>query len=136
MKNYLLLLLFFTAPFVTLAQTITLSKDTTTYDASNIERQAEFAGGKDKFNLFVAQTLRYPADARQNKIQGDVDISFVVAADGTVSDVKVIKSLASDLDKEAIRIMKLSPKWTPAIKRQKPVNSVVKVPISFKLKDL
>jgi TonB family protein len=134
MKNYLLLLLVLLLPFGLKAQTaITLSKDTTTYDASNIERQPSFPGGNDDFQKFVKRTLRYPAEARKNNIQGEVELGFVVNTDGTLSDIRVTKSLASDLDKEALRIMKLSPKWVPAIKNQKAINCGVTVPISFRL---
>jgi protein TonB len=135
MKNHLLLLFVLVAPFGLKAQTkVTLSKDTTTYDASNIERQPTFPGGKDMFNKFVAETLKYPADLRQNKIQGDVELSFIVSTDGSISDIRVAKSLAEDLDKEAIRVLNASPKWIPAKKNGKLIDCAATVAIPFKLK--
>jgi protein TonB len=135
MKNYLLILFVLVAPLGLKAQTkVTLSKDTTTYDASNIERQPTFPGGKDKFNQFVADNQKYPAGARKNNIQGDVELSFLVNADGAVSDVRVAKSLAEDLDKEAVRILHASPKWIPAKKNGKVIDCAATVSISFKLK--
>jgi protein TonB len=134
MKNYLLLLFILIAPFVLKAQTkIAFSKDTTTYDASNIERQPTFPGGKDKFNEFVAAIQKYPA-SRQNNIQGDVELSFLVNADGTLSDIKVAKSLAQELDQEAVRVMKLSPKWIPAKKNGKLIDCAATASISFKMR--
>src|SRR3954466_8708954 len=111
MRNYLPFLFILIVPFGLKAQTkVRLSKDTTTYDASNIERQPAFPGGKDTFNKFVDKNLNYPAALRQNNIHGYVELSFVVTTDGTLSDIRVSKSLAEDLDKEAIRILQRSPK--------------------------
>jgi TonB family protein len=135
MKNYLLLLFLLIVPFALKAQKkLVISKDTTTYDATNIQQQATFPGGRDKFNKFVAESLKYPAEAVKNKIEGEVELSFVVNADGTLSDIKVTKNLAEVLDKEAIRIMSQSPKWIPAKKGQELVSCIVTVPISFRLK--
>jgi TonB family protein len=135
MKNYLLLLFVLIAPFALKAQTkVTLSKDTTTYYASNIERQPTFPGGKDMFNKFVEKNLKYPATPRQNNIQGDVELSFIVNTDGTLSDIRVSQSLAEELDKEAIRILQLSPNWIPAKKDGKLINCAAKAAIIFKLK--
>ncbi|MES2810781.1 MAG: energy transducer TonB [Bacteroidota bacterium] len=132
MKNYLLLLFVLIAPFGLKAQTkVTLSKDTTTYDASNIERQPTFPGGKDAFNKFVTQTIKYPA---ASTIQGDVELSFMVNTDGTLSDIKIAKSLAEDLDKEAIRILQRSPKWIPAKKNGKLIDCAATATVGFRLK--
>ena len=135
MKNYLLFLFILGAPFGLMAQTnVTLSKDTITYDASNIERQPTFPGGKDAFNKFIDRNFKYPAALRKSNIQGDVELSFLVTTDGSLSDIKVSKSLAEDLDKEAIRLMKLSPKWIPAKKNGQLIDCAATTSISFKLR--
>ncbi|MFD2146367.1 energy transducer TonB [Mucilaginibacter antarcticus] len=79
-------------------------------------------------------TQKYPATSRQNNIQGDVELSFLVNTDGTLSDIKVAKSLAEDLDQEAIRILKRSAKWVPAKKNGKLIDCAATATISFKSK--
>ena len=82
---------------------------------------------------YLAENVKYPASARQKKITGRVIIQFVVEKDGSITEAKVMKSVAPELDAEALRIVNSMPKWNPGIKDGKPVRVRFKLPISFKL---
>lgn len=97
------------------------------------DKAPKFAGGEIEFMRFLSRNARYPWHARNNNIQGTVQVSFVVEADGTLTNFKIIKSVAPDLDAESIRVMHLSPKWKPGKKSGKPVRTLHQVPISFTL---
>ena len=71
--------------------------------------------------------------AQENNIQGKVFVQFVIEKDGSVSNVKVTRSVDPSLDKEAIRVIQSMPKWTPGKHRQKPVRVSFTVPINFQL---
>ncbi|MEI6347773.1 MAG: TonB family protein [Bacteroidota bacterium] len=80
-----------------------------------------FPNGENSMTSFIDKNLIYPIEAKKNGIAGEVITQFVVEIDGTLSNIKVIKSIHPLLDKEAIRIIKLMPKWVPAKKRGKPI---------------
>ncbi|WP_185281306.1 energy transducer TonB [Hymenobacter sp. NBH84] len=90
-------------------------------------------GGTDAFFEWVQQNQRYPALARQRKIQGRVMVEFLIQPDGSLTDVKVPKRLGSGLDEEAIRLIKAAPKWDPARFQGKPVRQKMVLPIVFQL---
>jgi len=96
-------------------------------------RHAEYPGGNDKFNEYVSQSLIYPTHLRNLGIQGRVVLSFSVQKDGSLADIKVVKSAHPDLDKEAIRLIEKSKKWLP----EKAFNQIVNVryvfPVTFRL---
>ncbi len=75
----------------------------------------------------------YPELARQNRIEGQVTISFVIELDGSVDEVRVLKGLSPDIDQEAVRVVSKSPAWEPAFQRGKPVRSRFIVPVNFTL---
>jgi protein TonB len=77
--------------------------------------------------------LHYPPKARDNNIQGWVYLSFMVEKDGTLSNIKVLKGAEEDLDREALSVLNLSPKWNPGTQRVKPVEVSYAIPILFKL---
>ncbi len=87
----------------------------------------------DSFREYVAKNLKYPDVAAENGIQGTVYIQFVVEPSGAVSNVKVLRGVDPSLDKEAVRIVQGSPKWTPGKQRGKPVRVSFTFPITFKL---
>ncbi|MFA6246038.1 MAG: energy transducer TonB [Mucilaginibacter sp.] len=105
--------------------------DTTIY--SKVDKAPKFAGGDKELIRFLNRNTRYPWHARNNNIQGTVQVSFVVETDGTLTNFKIIKSVAPDLDAESIRVMHSSPKWKPGKKTGKPVRTLHQVPISFTL---
>jgi TonB family protein len=100
-----------------------------------VEIQPEFPGGEAAFAKFLQQTIRYPATAKQNKIQGKVYVQFIVEKDGSITDIKVIREPGSALGDEAVRVMKLSPKWIPAKQNGQPVRIQFTLPVSFSLGD-
>jgi TonB family protein len=96
-----------------------------------IEAVPEFSGGIEAFYKFLGRNIHYPAAARRNGTQGRVIISFIVEKDGTLSDVKASNRVGDGLDKEAVRVMKLSPPWKPGSQNGKPVRVAYSIPISF-----
>ncbi len=111
---------------------ITAGQDTVRY--TTVEQQPEFAGGMPKLGQFLAQNLRYPADAQRARAQGRVFVSFVVCQDGTLCDYEVIKSVQSELDKEALRVVKaMSGRWKPGSQRGQAVRVKYNLPINFTL---
>lgn len=103
------------------------------YDLGNVELAPEYQGGQKALGKFLGSRLRYPALARQNKIQGKVYIGFVVEKNGSLSDFKVIRGIGGGCDEEAIRVLKLSPLWKPGYANGKPVRTSYTLPITFQL---
>jgi protein TonB len=93
----------------------------------------EFPGGLNEFYKFLSNGIKYPLNARKNKIHGRVDISFIVETDGSLTDIKVSRSVSPDLDDEALRLIKSSPKWKPGVKNGKLIPVKYSVPINFSL---
>ena len=86
-------------------------------------------------NQWISNNLRYPAIAAESGIQGTVVVAFVVNKDGTLSNLKIKKSIDASLDKEALRVVKAMPKWTPGKQDGENVSVKHSVPITFKLKE-
>ena len=82
---------------------------------------------------YVSNSIKYPAVAEENGIQGLVTVSFVVEKDGSISGAKVIRSVDPSLDKEALRIIRSMPRWTPGKQDGKPVRVKYTIPVRFKL---
>lgn len=93
----------------------------------------EYTGGYSAMAQHLYRNLQYPTPAKRKGIQGSVFVSFVVGVDGRLSDVKTLKGVDSDLDHEAIRVVKLMPKWNPGLQRGRPVKTRFVLPIKFKL---
>lgn len=97
------------------------------------EKMPTFEGGdQTKFKNWVQGKVVYPAVAEENNITGRVTCSFVIEKDGKISNIVVVQSPDKSLSDECIRVMKMSPKWTPGEQRGKPVRVKVIVPINFK----
>lgn len=92
-------------------------------------------GGMDAFYQMIYKNLKYPKKARRNKITGRVYVSFVVQENGEIRDVAVIKGLGYGCDEEAMRVIKLSPRWNPAMARGKPKSEKMVIPVMFKLNE-
>ena len=95
-----------------------------------VEDMPKFPGNVQQW---ISKNIRYPMIAQENNIQGRVFVQFVIERDGSVTDVKVARSVDPSLDKEAIRVVKAMPKWTPGKQRNKPVRVSYTVPINFQL---
>ena len=93
-----------------------------------------FPGGDAALLKFIADSTHYPKDAKEKGIQGKVLARFMVKKDGSVSDVSVMQKVNPSLDNEAIRVVKLLPKFTPGKLNGKTVPVWFMVPINFTLK--
>jgi TonB family protein len=93
----------------------------------------EFPGGPQAFSQFLGQNIVYPILARQNNTHGRVIITFVVDEEGKLTKIKVLRGIGSGCDEEAVRVLKLSPLWTPGMVDNKAVRVQYSVPISFSL---
>ena len=100
-----------------------------------VEDKPKFQGGDaNTFSAWVNKNLQYPEIAKENGVQGRVTLQFTVNTDGSVSDVKVLRGVDSSLDKEAVRIVSMSPKWTPGKQRTRPVKVTYVFPVIFQLR--
>ena len=107
------------------------AKDDRIYDV--VEENAQFPGGDTECYKWLSQNIKYPADCMENGIQGRVIVSFVVNKDGSIVDVKVVRSPDPSLSKEAIRVVSSMPKWKPARQGNKVVRSRFNLPLMFRL---
>lgn len=98
-----------------------------------VEQMPSFPGGISGLRTYLNQNIRYPAEAQENCVQGRVVVSFVVGKDGHISDVTVLRSVDPSLDKEAIRVVRNMPRWTPGKQGGEPVKVRYNVPVSFRL---
>lgn len=98
-----------------------------------VDEMPSFPGGLNGLMTFLAQNMVYPVTAQENGVQGRVTVSFVVETDGSITDVEVAHSVDPFLDREAMRIVKAMPKWTPGKKDGKPVRVKYTVPVVFRL---
>ncbi len=98
-----------------------------------VEQNPVFPGGEAALLKYVAEHIRYPAMAQENNIQGRVVVQFVVTKTGSIGQVKVVRSKDPDLDKEAVRVVKSLPKFTPGKMNGHAVNVWYTLPINFKL---
>lgn len=98
-----------------------------------VEQMPSFPGGISGLRTYLNQNIRYPAEAQENCVQGRVVVSFVVEKDGHISDVTVLRSVDPSLDKEAVRVIRNMPRWTPGKQGGEPVRVRYNVPVSFRL---
>lgn len=98
-----------------------------------VEQMPEYPGGVSELMKFLSANIEYPADAVNEKIEGRVICQFVVAADGTVRDVVVLRSVSPSLDAEAVRVVSNMPKWKPGMHKGEAVRVKYTLPITFKL---
>lgn len=98
-----------------------------------VENAPEFPGGMPACLQFLYKNIKYPPIAQENGTQGQVVLQFVVERDGSIGDIKVVKSVDPYLDKEALRVVKTMPKWKPGMQRGKPVRCRFTLPVRFRL---
>ena len=101
-----------------------------------VEQMPQFPGGDAALMKFLNSNINYPQVAMENGVQGRVIVQFVVTKNGSVGEVKVIRSVDRDLDKEAIRLCKSLPKFIPGKMNGQAVNVWYTLPITFKLQGL
>ncbi len=98
-----------------------------------VEDMPEFPGGEMALRTYIANAIKYPVIAQENGIQGKVYVTFVVGKDGKVSNASIARGVDPSIDKEALRVINMLPKWKPGKQRGKPVNVSYTVPINFVL---
>ena len=103
----------------------------TTFDV--VAKSPEFIGGPKAMSKFIQHNFEYPEVSKEMGEQGTVWVEFVVRANGSVRDVKIVKGVSKALDKEAKRVVKRMPKWIPGEQAGKPVNVRYTIPIKAKL---
>jgi len=98
-----------------------------------VEQLPQFPGGPVEMMKWLTKTLQYPQDAQRRKKQGRVVAQFIVEKDGSVSDLKLTTRIDPSLDREALRVMRLMPKWKAGVQNDKPCRTRVCIPIVFHL---
>jgi TonB family protein len=100
-----------------------------------VEESATMPGGMEALGKFLQTNLKYPAEARQKNVQGNVMIQFVVNKDGSLSNFEVIRGVSQELDTEALRVAALLPNWNPGKQNGRFVRQRFVLPISFRIGD-
>ena len=100
-----------------------------------VEEKPSFMGGDaNQFSAWVNKRLVYPEIAKENGVQGRVTLQFTVEKDGSVPKVKVLRGVDPSLDKEAVRVVSMSPKWKPGKQRDRAVPVTYTFPVYFQLR--
>ena len=98
-----------------------------------IDKMPSFPKGEEGLRDFIGTNLRYPKYAQQHGISGRVFVKFAVEPDGSITDVEVVKGIGGGCDEEAVRVVKLMPKWIPGEKDGKKVRVTYTIPVNFRL---
>lgn len=98
-----------------------------------VEQMPSFPGGDAALMDYIRENINYPKSAAENCVQGRVIVQFVVEKDGTISDANVLRSVDPSLDREAIRLVRSMPRWTPGKQDGQAVRVRYQVPVNFRL---
>ena len=98
-----------------------------------VKNKPSFPGGETALNRFLASNIEYPTMARESDIQGKVFLTFVVEKDGSITDVKLLRGIGGGCDDEAIRVVKIMPKWSPGKQNGRTVRVQFTLPVKFVL---
>ena len=98
-----------------------------------VEQMPSFPGGQGALLEYLASHVKYPVVAQENGVQGRVVVSFIVEKDGSITDVRVVRSVDPSLDREAQRVVSSMPRWTPGKQNGSAVRVKYNVPVMFKL---
>jgi TonB family protein len=98
-----------------------------------VEKMPEFPGGQQELMNFLMKNIKYPKEATDKGTQGRVVVQFVVNKDGSVVEPTVVKSVSPELDQEALRVVKMMPKWQPGKQNGEVVRVKYTIPVSFRL---
>jgi protein TonB len=93
----------------------------------------EFPGGQAECMKWLAKNMKYPQISQENGVQGRVIVQFVVNSDGSIVDATVVRGVDPYLDKEALRVIGMMPKWKPGMQRGKAVRVKFTLPVMFRL---
>lgn len=95
------------------------------------DNKPSFPGGESALNKYISDNLRYPEIAKENGVEGIVAVSFLVLPDGSLQNIKIVRFIDPELEKEAVRIVQGMPAWIPAEKDGTPVEAPSEVDIPF-----
>ncbi len=98
-----------------------------------VENDPEFPGGTEALHRYLASNIKYPEQAKAEKIQGRVFVTFVIEKDGTVTNIKVLRDIGGGCGDEAVRVVQNMPKWKPGRQRGRRVRTQFNLPINFNL---
>ncbi|NQT76295.1 MAG: energy transducer TonB, partial [Bacteroidetes bacterium] len=98
-----------------------------------VEVMPEYPGGVNEMMKFLANNIKYPTNAKENNISGKVFVTFVIEKNGLITNVNILRGIGGGCDEEAIRVIKLMPKWKPGTQRGQAVRVQYNVPIKFTL---
>lgn len=98
-----------------------------------VEQAPQFPGGPQALMKWIGENVRYPVAAQEAGVQGRVICQFVIQADGTVGETKILRGVSPELDAEALRIVKAMPAWTPGMQDGQAVNVRYTLPVTFRL---
>ena len=98
-----------------------------------VEQMPSFPGGQAALFQWLSSNIKYPVVAEENGVQGRVIVTFVVERDGSITDVRVVKSVDPSLDKEAVRVTKAMPRWIPGKQNGSAVRVKYTLPVTFRL---
>lgn len=99
------------------------------------EQMPQYPGGEGKLMNFIQEQMQYPESCLKKKIQGRVVVRFEIDENGDIVDPEVLRSVHPELDKEALRIVSLMPRWIPGKQLGKAVSIYYTIPVVFKVKD-
>lgn len=99
-----------------------------------VENDPSFPGGMEAMYKFLAENIKYPQEAKDKNITGKVYVTFVVEADGSISNPRLLRDIGGGCGQEAIRVVNLMPRWNPGKEKGQPVRVQFNLPISFSLK--
>ena len=112
------------------SQKVSKKTDNLVYNTAGIETKPEFPGGLNEFYKFIAQTYSVPKEKPIN-IKGKVYATFIIEKDGSLSEIKILRDIGYGTGKEAIRVLKLSPKWIPGKLNNTEVRVLYSIPINI-----
>lgn len=112
---------------------VELPEDNTPF--TTVEVQPSFIGGNSEMYKFLGKNLKYPSAAQRANIQGKVFLSFIVEKDGSITDIETMKGIGFGCDEEAMRVVKLMPKWIAGKQNGRNVRVKFTIPVFFKLDD-
>lgn len=98
-----------------------------------VEQLPEFPGGIVQFMKWLTRNLRYPPIAQSQRIQGKVVVSFIINKDGSIASPTIVQSVDPVLDREALRVVKMMPRWKPGLQNGKPCRTMFAIPVNFQL---
>lgn len=98
-----------------------------------VEQMPEFPGGVDELISFTASNIRYPEEAKRDSVTGKVFVRFVIDETGQVGDIKILRGIGGGCDEEAVRVIKMMPKWEPGVHKGEAVKVEYVLPIRFAL---